>query len=244
MVRRPGGTIAMAQKLDDYARYALYWAPERDSPLARFGAAWLGWDAERGEAPPPPEVEGLPLPREDLAARPSRYGFHATLKNPFRLAETSATGLDHALRCFAARARPVLVPSLSLDARLGFVALRPSAPTPQLDTFAAACVRDFHRFAAPPGADELARRRARSLSAEEERNLVRWAYPYVMGAFRFHLTLTCTLPSDVGAAVVAALGPVVAPLANGPVAIRSVALFGEPGGGGNFRLLRRYALAG
>jgi hypothetical protein len=29
-------------------RYAVYYAPPADSPLAALGAAWLGWDAEAG----------------------------------------------------------------------------------------------------------------------------------------------------------------------------------------------------
>ena len=31
-------------------RYALYVVPRPESALARFSAAWLGWDIERGES--------------------------------------------------------------------------------------------------------------------------------------------------------------------------------------------------
>lgn len=234
----------MDPPLDGYRRYAIYWAPECDSPLARFGAAWLGWDPERGEAAAPAKVVGLPHPREQLVARPARYGFHATLKNPFRLAAPDAGELDRALADFACRVGPVIVPPLSLDAELGFLALRPSRPSPQLDALAAACVREFHHLAAPPSAEELARRTAKGLSPAEEANLDRWGYPYVMKQFRFHLTLTGPLEPEMALAALAALSPAVAPLTREPVALRSLALFGDPGDGGRFRLLRRHALTG
>ena len=81
--------------MDDWRRQAIYFAPPAGSPLARFGAAWLGWDPEAGAEVEGLPVAGLPLPREALVAAPRRYGFHATLKPPFRLAAgRDAAGLD------------------------------------------------------------------------------------------------------------------------------------------------------
>ena len=85
--------------MDDWRRQAIYFAPPAGSPLARFGAAWLGWDPEAGAEVEDLPVAGLPLPREALVAAPRRYGFHATLKPPFRLAAgRDAAGLDEARR--------------------------------------------------------------------------------------------------------------------------------------------------
>ncbi|MFN3614080.1 MAG: phosphonate metabolism protein, partial [Rubrimonas sp.] len=72
-------------ELSGYARYAIYYAPEPGSALARAGAAWLGADPA-GAPPPPIEPAGLPRPRAELVSRAARYGLHATLKAPFRLA--------------------------------------------------------------------------------------------------------------------------------------------------------------
>src|SRR5690625_3806511 len=57
---RRQGLGAMAGERDDgchrtalmtrFRRYAIYWAPPAGSDLARFGASWLGWDADLGEA--------------------------------------------------------------------------------------------------------------------------------------------------------------------------------------------------
>ena len=65
-----------------YSRYAVYYLPT-DANLAKFGATWLGWDVERGQAVSQFDVHGLP----EATQTPARYGFHATLKPPFRLAE-------------------------------------------------------------------------------------------------------------------------------------------------------------
>ena len=72
----------------------------------------------------------------------------------------------------------------------GFLALTPSEPFEELDRLAADCVAAFDRFRAPAAEAELARRRRTGLSLRQEALLLRWGYPYVMDAFRFHLTLT------------------------------------------------------
>jgi len=43
-------------------------------------------------------------------------------------------------------------------------------------------------------AAELARRRTLRLTAEQDAMLARWGYPYVLEDFRFHMTLTGSLP--------------------------------------------------
>ena len=72
-------------------RYAIYFAPPPASPLARFGRQWLGRDAETGEAVATPAHAGVAPERlAAWTASPRRYGFHATLKPPFRLADGAA----------------------------------------------------------------------------------------------------------------------------------------------------------
>ncbi|HTZ38232.1 MAG TPA: DUF1045 domain-containing protein [Stellaceae bacterium] len=90
------------------ARYAVYFVPEPGAPLARFGAAWLGYDIAGGKAAARPALAGVPAERlEAITAEPRRYGFHATLKPPFSLAEgTSAAALDAAVAALAARIAP------------------------------------------------------------------------------------------------------------------------------------------
>ena len=231
--------------LDGHARYAIYWAPPKGSDLARFGAEWLGWDAEAGTHPPRSDPPGLPIPAAEITAAPRRYGFHATVKPPFRLAGgTDPAGLRAAFHDFAAGQAPFLAPPLALSGKHGFLALRFSAPAPGMAVLAAQAVEALDRFRAPPSAEELDRRRARPLPPEAEANLTRWGYPWVMGLFDFHLTLSGALPPDHLAAVSAALDAPTAPFRAAPLAVEELCLFGDPGGGAPFRLLDRARLGG
>jgi len=229
--------------MEDYKRYAIYWAPEA-GPLARFAASWLGWDPETGAEVPHPEVPGLPAPVDALTATPRKYGFHGTLKAPFRLVEgATGAGLHAALAAFAARTAPVSLAGLHL-ARLGrFLALVPEGAAAPLARLAAAIVEEFEPFRAPLSPEDMLRRHADALPPRQRDLLGRYGYPYVMEEFRFHLTLTGPLEPQEAEAARAALEPVIAPLLPRPFPVRSICLFGEAGDG-RFHALHRYALTG
>jgi putative phosphonate metabolism protein len=226
-------------------RYAIYYAPAPDGALGRFGRSWLGYDAETGTPVAQPALDGIAAQRlAEITAEPRRYGFHATLKPPFSLAPgRTGTGLATALAAFAGRQEAVLAPPLALAAISGFWALVPSLPCPPLARLAAACVRHFDPFRAPPAADEQARRRQAGLSPAQEALLTEWGYPYVMDEFRFHLTLTERLAADEASRIGAILSERVAPLCGAPLPIDALALFHQPRRGENFRLVCRYRLA-
>lgn len=213
--------------MQGYARYAVYWAPRPDSALARLGAAWLGWDPERRVASPPP--------RPDRVADPRRYGLHATLKAPFRL-EGAPGDLAAAVQALAARTPPVLAPGLVPSDAMGFAALVPGGPCPDLDTLAGTCVRDLDRFRAPLTDQDRARRGA--LDPGLAANLDAWGYPYVFEAFRFHVTLTGPgpMPAELPDLLAGCLDP--------SFRLEDLCLFGDPGGGAAFHLVARYPLAG
>ena len=224
----------------DMKRYALYFAPAARG-LHRAAASWLGWDAEAGCAVAQPEVEGIAA----ATATPRKYGFHATLKAPFRLAaghgpDDLAEALAHAARQIA----PVDLPGLGV-ARLGgrFLALRPEGNEAGLEALCAEVVTRFEPFRAPLTDDELARRRPENLSPRQRDLLVAFGYPYVFEEFRFHLTLSGDLP----AAELARLEPLArdwfAAHLHRPFAVDQLCLFGEDGAG-RFHLLSRHTLSG
>jgi hypothetical protein len=189
----------------DWARYAIYWLP--DGALGKAGADWLGWDARSG--------------RGDADGAPARYGFHATIKPPFRLAHgVSAEALCDEARAVTAELDAVDLGRLTVT-RLGrFLALTPACNPSAL---AAKTVAGLDAFRAPPGAEERERRRAASLTPAQETLLDLWGYPYVMDEFRMHLTLTGRDP-DAEAEVRAR--EVFGPLA-GPHRIEILSLMGE-----------------
>jgi hypothetical protein len=220
-------------------RHAIYFAPR--GALAAFGAAWLGWDPVTGAVSDGFALPGLPLPRAELVAAPRRYGLHATLKAPFRLAAGRDPARLDAAASAVARAHARFDLRLEVGAIGPFVALLPAAPPPALRMLADACVTGLDRFRAPPDAAELARRGAR-LDAAEAAHLARWGYPYVLDRFRFHITLTGPLaPGDLAAAG-DALAAALAPLLAAPVPVREICRFTEDGAG-RFRLAARHPLA-
>ncbi len=230
--------------IDGYTRYAIFWAPPAGSGLARFGAQWLGWDAETGRDAAQP-ARALPRRLDQITRTPRRYSFHGTLKPPFRLAAgTDAAALDRALAGLAARTAPVSAPGLTPSTRLGFLALMPNGPAPALDALAAACTRRLDRFSARPGAAQLAQRRARDLTPRQEANLTRWGYPYVLDDFRFHLTLSGRLRPGEAEPLIEAVTALAAPHLDPVLHLDDICLFGDPGAGEDFRLLRRYPLTG
>ncbi len=221
----------------DIRRWAVYFAPKADSALARFGADWLGWDPGAGVVREGIEIAGLPRPRRDLVAAPRKYGFHATLKAPFPLAEGRAPkALDDAIEELARDHGAFALP-LRLAALGRFVALVPAEPVPALEALAGDCVTrlDPFRGAAP------ARDRS-GLTPGQVAHLERWGYPFVLDQFRFHMTLTGPLePSEVAVVLAALRGPT-RPLLAEPVQVRDICLFGEMADG-NFHILDRFPLA-
>ncbi len=204
--------------MSDFIRYAIYHLPA-PGPLARFGAEWLGWDVETGTSVPA-------LGPQTLTDAPRKYGFHATLKPPFRLAEgTTVDALLEAVSDIAAKVAPVRLEGVGL-ARIGrFLALTPLGDTTALGALAARIVTELDPFRAPASEADLARRRAAGLSARQEENLVRWGYPYVMEEFRFHMTLTGKAEDP--AAAEALLAPHVARLPLAPYVVGRISLVGE-----------------
>ncbi|WP_028093816.1 DUF1045 domain-containing protein [Pseudodonghicola xiamenensis] len=228
----------------EFKRYAIYYAPPVAADWSRFATRWLGWDMETGAGAPHPQVAGLPRPVAEITATPRKYGLHATIKPPFRLAEgMTRDGLEAACADLCATLAPLAFDGLVLS-RLGrFLALRPSGDQTALSVLAARAVEVLDRFRAPAPESELARRRAAGLSPAQEENLLRWGYPYVMEEFRFHITLTGKLAKGDLPAVEDALARDLGPLLPAPFAIPDLALMGEDDTG-RFHLIHRYALSG
>ena len=86
-------------------RYAVYVAPPPESALWRFGSAVVGRDAASGEAQLGFAPDGFDATAwRSMTTKPRRYGFHATIKAPFRLAdEASLSDLSTALAELAHR---------------------------------------------------------------------------------------------------------------------------------------------
>lgn len=174
------------------ARYALYYAPAVDSPWWRFGAGWLGWDEVRGQALPQPNLPEFP-PEEfhELTSEPRHYGFHATLKPPFRLRESVDEALLRSrVAALAGELRALPLGTLQAGLLDGFVALQPQPRQPAVEALAAKCVLVLDDLRAPLTEQEIQRRQPERLQPQARELLHRFGYPWVLGLFRFHMTLS------------------------------------------------------
>lgn len=221
-------------------RYAVYYAP-REGAFAFRANDWLGREPGNRRDLPQPILPGIGDPR-DITAEPRRYGFHGTIRAPFRPAEgVGEDGIRATVSGLAAQLAPVICEGLRMETLHGFVALTPLGCEAALLDLGAAVVEGTNRLRAPLTGAEIARRRPDRLSPRQRELLDRWGYPHVMEEFRFHLTLTDRLdqPEPIRAALEAHFAPVLPQ----PFVIEDLCLFGEDMSG-RFHLLHRYALTG
>jgi phosphonate metabolism protein PhnN/1,5-bisphosphokinase (PRPP-forming) len=176
-------------------RYALYFSPATDSPWWQAGCQWLGRDPASGAELAAPAVRGVPRSTmQSLTTDARRYGFHATLKAPFRLTEGfSESHLLVMAEAFANVQLPIPLEDMRVRPLGSFLALRPAGPLHDIAALAMRCLSYFDDLRAPPSAAEVAKRRHAGLSARQDSLLQRWGYPYTEEEFRFHLTLTDSL---------------------------------------------------
>lgn len=225
-------------------RVAIFYTPPADHPLTRAVASWLGRDAFSGEEFAHTAVDGFTR-RElrELTAAPRRYGFHATLQAPFHIAD--GFGLDDVDETLASLCRahaPVILGPLKV-ARIGsFFALTPSGSAEAVNTLAGEVVRRFDTLRAPPTTEEIARRQPHRLSVRQRANLDRWGYPYVFHDFRFHMTLTASVPEDRRNAMQSLLEERFGSLLDEPLAIDALSVFVEAEPPGPFLVRKQVAM--
>lgn len=229
-------------------RVAVYFAPPDDHPLWAAGSAWLGRDARAGQPVTPPRCAEVQAPW--------RYGLHATLKPPLRLAHgVSEAQWLAAVQALAARHRRFELPPLQVATLTDFLALRPCEPLPDggalqalhaLQALADACVVELECHRAPLSPQEQQRYLAPHLSARQQQQVQRYGYAHVLEDWRFHITLTGSL-----AARPAAEADRLATEARrhfrdalaAPLPCDALCVFAEPAPGAPFVLTHRFPLA-
>ncbi len=178
-------------------RIAAFFAPRPEHLLWRTGSQWLGRDASCRAAS---LLASCPVSASVVQA-PRRYGFHATFKPPFELRPGIDAGqVGEQTRKLAARLAPFEMPRLSVQWLNGFLALRPVSPqdpgVAALVKTAAEVVRGLDPLRQPASAAQIAARQQGGLTTLEQSMLSQWGYPYVLDAWRFHMTLTGRIPDQ------------------------------------------------
>lgn len=184
-------------------RFAIYAVPGVRSAdpvgvlLRQRAEQWLGRSLTHDPVTPAIPAGWTRAAVDAITVDARRYGFHGTLKAPFRLAEgRTPAELDIAVARFAAATAGTVIPQLALARLGGFFALVPGTQAPGLHALADEAVRAFDEFRGPPTEAELARRHRAARTPRQRELLDAWGYPYVLDQFLFHLTLTDRLPTE------------------------------------------------
>ena len=213
-----------------FSRFAIYVVP--DGVWGDFGAQWLGWDVRTGR-----EVACRYLDLASYTKRPRKYGFHGTIKAPFRLADGCLESeLTEAAEVLARGFSPFALSSLQLSQIGPFFALTAPNENAKMRALSDKLVSELDLFRAPISDAELQRRRQSRLSARQDASLQKWGYPHVFEDFKFHLTLTGPIKQaeDVRGDIQAALGPML----EAPLTVQDVCVVGETAEG-RFHLVKR-----
>ncbi|MEP4196618.1 MAG: DUF1045 domain-containing protein [Aliishimia sp.] len=221
-----------------FTRYAIFFVP--NGAWGAFGASWLGWNNQTGTYVKSGSW-GIP-DQNTLTNRPRKYGFHATIKAPFFLAQGhNENALSEAAQSLCKTMAPIELTSVRLS-RLGrFFAL--SAPDQQdaLIQLSQRAVTELDQFRAPATQAELTRRRQSRLTPAQDALMLQWGYPYVMDQFRFHLTLTG--PTQHADLVEGQVHAALSDILQVPLVLDALCLMGEAADG-NFHQIARYPFAG
>lgn len=208
-------------------RYAIFFAPARDSLLWQRAEDWLGQ----------PDLQPL-----TVSAR--KYGFHATIKAPMILALDYAE-LDAALTAFADEHPAVTLSGLAPRLIDGFLALTSEPQPTALTDFAADVVEAFEPFREPLSESERIRRLKAPLTPRQVELVDQYGYPYVLDQFLFHMTLTDRLAEDMRAPMRERAAAWFAEALAEPVQLDRLVVFAEPEPGAAFeRLEPDYVLRG
>jgi putative phosphonate metabolism protein len=218
-------------------RYAIYFSPAKDHPLTEAASRWLGRNAFSGAQHDDHDAYA------EMTEEPRRYGFHATLKAPFELAEKySEAELVAAVEQFAASQSVFDIPRVVVGALGPFFALVPDRTYQPLQDFAAEIVDHFDRFRAPLSETDIALRRPQNLTESQRQNLSLWGYPHVMDDFRFHMTLTGRIDENDAPAIRDVLSARFSEFVDRPLTISGLALFIEKTRGEPFTVHRWHPL--
>lgn len=228
----------------NFSRYAVYYLPDADTPLQRFGDQWLGWSITDGEFTSPPDGGISSTDRAKITSTPQKYGFHGTLKPPLKLKdEFGQNEFMNAARHIAAMHSPFTMPPLKLQLIGKFMALVPVEHSTSLHDLGAALVTGLDAFRKAPGEEEIARRMSAGLTPRQIELLGKWGYPYVLDEFRFHLTLTGRLEENQMPSLQKYLEDQLNPIIDQPIKVKDIAVVGQAENG-MFNLIERLSLKG
>ena len=181
-----------------YSRYAIYYAPPKESSLEEFGRYWFGWDPLNAKLINNKQrinylngfgIKNLKnIDKNVLIAK--KYGFHGTLIPPFKLNKNYSTNtLFKKTEEIAKKLKKFKFYKFKLKKINNFYAFVQNKKNNNINKLSNRLVRELFKFRSPLTKKEIDRRNPSKLSKLQLNILYKWGYPYLMSEFNFHMTL-------------------------------------------------------
>ncbi len=179
----------------NYKRYAIYYAPSENSELDLFGKCLLGWDPYKGVETTKSDLSKLPSFKKfsSLVLTPKQYGFHGTIKAPFKLKnEYTYNDLENKVREISKQIHSFYFDQLIIKKLGNFIGLIPTNNL-KVNAVSNKFVEELDYLRDELSESEIKKRKPHKLTSNQKQMLFKWGYPYVFDEFKFHLTLTSKL---------------------------------------------------
>ena len=181
-----------------YSRYAIYYAPPKESSLEEFGRYWFGWDPLNAKLINNKQrinylnrfgIKNLKnIDKNVLIAK--KYGFHGTLIPPFKLNKNYSTNtLFKKTEDIAKKFKKFKFYKFKLKRINNFYAFVQNKKNSNINKISNRLVKELFKFRSPLTKKEIDKRNPSKLSKLQLNILHKWGYPYLMSEFKFHMTL-------------------------------------------------------
>lgn len=223
-------------------RFALYFTFATKNPLYQKATQWLGHCVYNQDIDSSQSLISV-SDKFRMVRKAAHYGFHATLKPPFRLRSgTTQADLEAHLQSFTSEMKAITCPPLKIHSIANFIALIPSDSCAELNHLAKQCVIEFEQFRAPLNEIEMQKRLSSPLTVRQQQLLDEYGYPYVLDEFRFHMTLSDRMQDGLIDDALQQLSFEFSPLLNSQLNVDCVCLCHQSNPDDPFTLIKSYPL--
>ena len=236
--------------MTNYKRVAIYFLPKKNSSLENFGKNLLGRDINKKRKISLTRRQKYFINRgftyfdelKDYCEQPAKYGFHATLKAPFRLKRNVKTkNFYDVISHIAAQHSRFKIKGLKIVYSKKFTFITSRKPNKLLINLENDLVKHLDTFRAELNKTEIKKRIPDSLTFKQNKYLKEWGYPFVFDQFKFHMTLMNQNNNKLSNKQKLELEKLIYKISNNVIEFNEISLLGE-NKNGHFEEIKRFKL--
>jgi len=236
--------------MTNYKRVAIYFLPKKNSSLENFGKNLLGRDINKKKKISLTRRQKYFINRgftyfdelKDYCEQPAKYGFHATLKAPFRLKRNVKTkNFYDVISHIAAQHSRFKIKGLKIAYSKKFTFITSRKPNKLLINLENDLVKHLDTFRAELNKTEIKKRIPDSLTFKQNKYLKEWGYPFVFDQFKFHMTLMNQNNNKLSNKQKLELEKLIYKISNNVIEFNEISLLGE-NKNGHFEEIKRFKL--